>query len=110
MIDLVSLSLAASRGSRKAREAAAATLDVGSCSADMVHIPVGKTNLIKRRAKRIREVLERHGLVTERKSGFWRGYLIIPNGSGLASKRTAACVAMAKELSRYAASVYYARD
>jgi hypothetical protein len=93
-----------------AEQAAQATPDGGSCSADMVHIPVGKAYPIKRRSLKVYDALAVGGPVTDRDRGMWRGYLLIPPGPGQASARLAACEAMAKALKQYGATVYYARD
>lgn len=94
---------------RKAEAAAKATVDDGSASADLVHVPVGQGFPIKRRDPRWRTALDAAGYVSERDCGIWRGYLIDP-GIGRASARLAACRAMAAALKSYGASVYHARD
>lgn len=108
-IDTSGITAAVRVACRKAEAAAKATVDDGSASADLVHIPVGRGFPIKRRDPRWRAALDGAGYVVERDYGIWRGYLIDP-GIGRASARLAACVAMAAALKSYGASVYYARD
>lgn len=108
-LDTIKLAGVVSDARNAARAAAKATKDIGSMSADRVHIPVGADYPIKRRSARVLEALG-GGSVSERESGMWRGYMIDPPGGGRANARLAACEAMAKVLKGYGASVFYARD
>lgn len=109
MIDLAKLTKDISAAEQQARDAAKKTPDVGSMSADMVHVPVGNSYPIKRRSSRVRKALGGASVI-EREQGIWRGYLILPSAGGVASSRLAACVAMAAALKSYGATVYYRRD
>lgn len=54
MIDLTKLATDVSAAEQQARAAAEETPDVGSMSADMVHVPVRSSYPIKRRSSRVR--------------------------------------------------------
>lgn len=78
-------------------------------SADLVHIPVGGSSAIRRRTAEFDRAVSASFY---RRVGIWRGYLLTPSGSGLASARLASAQAMARLLSDrgWGASVYYQRD
>jgi hypothetical protein len=88
--------------------AARETQDGGTMSSDEVHVAVGKTCVIKRRTKSWDAVCGGYYV----RSGMWRGYLISPAGSGVASARLASAEAMAKALRDrgWDASVFYRMD
>lgn len=90
--------------------AAMGTPDTGSMSADHVHIPVGSGRPIRFRTKAFDSAAGSSSHY--RSSGFWKGYLVVPPGHGVASARLASAEAMARVLADrgWGATVYYQRD